>query len=311
MDLKKIPLFQTLSDKHIEKILAISETMEKAKGEAVFREGDAGDALYIVTEGAVSAIKEIDRDKGLEKVIATMGAGNFFGEMALLDDQPRSATIRAAGTASLLMIKRDEFTALLQEDVLVASRLLFGIIKEVSNRLRESNTELVTLYDTGKLMAAGKDIQSLCMQILERIVNTVNADAGVIVLKNEITGEKEITAQTGFSNNVNISVEKSVIDIIMKSGKNLHVNNYHEEPIVKEVALCGCENASMIGLPLKQQETVKGAIILNKADTFAFSSRKFIMVKAVAAQLATAVENSLLYQEKADREKLSRQYVSF
>ncbi len=228
-----------------------------------------------------------------------------------MDGRPRSATIRAASDVELLKIHREDFNQLLLKNTLVASRLLFAIINEVSNRLRESNTELVTLYDTGKIMASSQSMDEMCMAILERAIASVEAKYGLIAVVNDITGTLEIKAQMGYTRPVNIDMEKSVVRIIYETGKNLHVNDFPNEPVAKEVELCGCENVSLVGIPLKKNKDVKGVIVLADEKKASFSARKFIMIKAVATQLATAVENTMLYQEKADREKLGRQYVSF
>ena len=75
-------------------------------GDRIFKEGDEGNMAYIVQSGEVEIVKEIDR---VETVLGTVGQGGIFGEMALIDDQPRMATARAASGATLIVIDRTMF----------------------------------------------------------------------------------------------------------------------------------------------------------------------------------------------------------
>lgn len=80
------------------------------KGEFVFHEGDAGDRIYVVKSGEVEVVRE--RAEQGEILIARVGKGEYFGEMALLTDAPRSASVRAATDVTTLAIERDDFYAL-------------------------------------------------------------------------------------------------------------------------------------------------------------------------------------------------------
>jgi len=87
-----------------------SEVHFKA-GEVVFRQGDKGDLVYVIVSGEVEAVRE-DPDGGEEHVLATMGPGEYFGEMALLSDAPRTATVRAVTELDAIAMARADFTTL-------------------------------------------------------------------------------------------------------------------------------------------------------------------------------------------------------
>ena len=107
--LRAIPFFDALPPGTLERLAAGAEPVRVAAGEAVFREGDHGDRFYVVADGDVSVSRD-GRD------IATATAGDFFGEIALLRDVPRTATVTARGDAELYAIGRDDFLAAVTAD---------------------------------------------------------------------------------------------------------------------------------------------------------------------------------------------------
>jgi CRP/FNR family transcriptional regulator, cyclic AMP receptor protein len=107
-------------------------------GAVLFREGDAGDVMYVVQSGEV----EIRRVVGdVERVLAVLPAGEFFGEMALINDRPRSATAVVKRTARLLVIEPRTFEAMLRGRTEIAIRL----IKTLAGRLERANQQIELL----------------------------------------------------------------------------------------------------------------------------------------------------------------------
>ncbi|MGE5234533.1 MAG: cyclic nucleotide-binding domain-containing protein [Acidobacteriota bacterium] len=113
-----------------------SYTTEFKGGEFVFREGDLGTDMYIVQEGRVEILQKA-RD-GSEKVLATLEKGDFFGEMSVLEDLPRTASARAAGDAKLLQINGATFDQMLRGNPEIAVRMM----RKLSRRLRETDRVL-------------------------------------------------------------------------------------------------------------------------------------------------------------------------
>lgn len=122
--LRQVDLFEGLSDEDLLEIQRISTTVKLEPGELLFEEGETGDAFYIVLRGAVELLKGSGEG---EQKLAVSRSGGTFGEMALLNDTPRSATARAGETTTLLAITRDGFQGLLGEGIAV--RLLQGLSK--------------------------------------------------------------------------------------------------------------------------------------------------------------------------------------
>jgi sigma-B regulation protein RsbU (phosphoserine phosphatase) len=124
--LRKVQLFEGLSDDDVLRIQQVAETVELAAGDVLFEEGKKGDAFYVVLRGRVELIKRA-RD-GSEQKLAVAREGEAFGEMALLNQTPRSATARALEPARLLSLSRAAFNSLLGTDSF-AVRMLRGISK--------------------------------------------------------------------------------------------------------------------------------------------------------------------------------------
>ncbi len=104
-------------------------------GEMIIRQGEVGDCMYVVQSGKV----EVFQVKGhLEMHLVTMGEGDFFGEMALLDRDVRSASVRAVGEARVLKVDKRTFLRQVHADPTIALR----IVQKMSQRIRELNAEL-------------------------------------------------------------------------------------------------------------------------------------------------------------------------
>lgn len=135
--LRRVPLFAELSPTTLDRVAALTFTRTYRRGETIFRENDPGDALYIIQTGLVR-IYRVTAD-GREKTLAILTDGDFFGEMALVDDLPRSAVAQARDKTQVLVIYKQDFERLLAED----PHLCHAIITGLSRRLRAANEQLV------------------------------------------------------------------------------------------------------------------------------------------------------------------------
>ena len=127
--LADIPLFSSLSRRHIRKVAGIGRIARFHNATAIIRAGDPGDSFYVVIDGEVSV-----RRRGLPPL--TLGTGSFFGEMALLDGGARTATVMAKGPVTCLAITRPRFLKLLRDEPTIA----IGLLEEVTRRLRSLQT---------------------------------------------------------------------------------------------------------------------------------------------------------------------------
>lgn len=125
--LKSIDLFSQIPGEDLAAVALISSEEHRDSGDEIFGEGEAGDALYLVLDGRVRVHKQ-------ERLIAELGERECFGEMAILDAAPRSATVTAMRATSLLKITREDFQEIMAEKPEIA----VGIIKVLTRRLRDA-----------------------------------------------------------------------------------------------------------------------------------------------------------------------------
>lgn len=111
-----------------------------SEGTTVFRQGDAGGSLYVIRAGKVRVVKEAH---GRQRVVATLGPGDFFGEMAVVTGRPRSATVEVVEEAELLKVPADK----LQEMVLDAGEVAIRLIRHLAERLENANRFIDVLLE--------------------------------------------------------------------------------------------------------------------------------------------------------------------
>ena len=134
--LKRVPIFSNISARDLGKIKKILKKNEYKKGEHVFSERDEGDEFYIVKEGRIKIFKM--SNDGQVKTLDYLKKDDFFGEMALLDKNPRSANALAIHDTTLFIIKNDDFRSFLVKQ----PDMLMTITQTLCNRLRKTNMEI-------------------------------------------------------------------------------------------------------------------------------------------------------------------------
>ena len=137
-DLKSIPLFKELNPEHLQTIA--DELQEKSfkDGEIVFEAGDTGDCLYIIKEGGVRIYIKAG-ETGEEITLSELNAGDYFGEMALLTGEPRSASVQASGDVTLLQLDKDGFENIISKN----PKMTLSISHMLSQRLKDANVKRV------------------------------------------------------------------------------------------------------------------------------------------------------------------------
>lgn len=147
--LKRFDFFKNLPDEAIYDLVDKVEHVVLKKGDVLFNKGDKGDAFYILQEGWVKMVIE-DKD-GSEIVLNQVGPGNVIGEMALIEDQPRSAGVVALNEAKLLKLTEDEFMDVFMEQPLLG----LEIARTIAQRLRFTSTYIESAIEWSKQIAAG------------------------------------------------------------------------------------------------------------------------------------------------------------
>jgi len=313
--LHAVPIFSTIEPEILSNLASIVEEKSYEDGGTVFKEAEEGDAMYAILEGAVKIVKMIDPQKGLTKDLAILSAGDFFGEMSLIDKSPRSASVVSLGPSKLVCVSRQAFQDLLQKSSITAANLLFGIIQTVSGRLRQTNSELVTLYETGKTIGEAQQLQDIVTVVFRRLLMSTGASCGMFVLRNELAGGLEIRESEGYpagkSALLKLVEEKGLVGKVFREGTATLIADLETDDRFSKDDMEGFETTSMMFVPLHAQDRVLGVLVLGHQAKSKFTPNHLNLCMGVAAQTAQAVLNARHKEEEAGRAKLHRHYVKF
>jgi CRP-like cAMP-binding protein len=137
--LRTVPIFSELSEADIASLARLTSHRSCPKDTVVFFENEEGDSFFIIVDGRIKVT--ILGDDGREVILSVLGRGDFFGEMALLDNEPRSATAIAVEDTELLSLHRNDFQSVLSDNRSIMSAL----IRILTARLRRANHQISTL----------------------------------------------------------------------------------------------------------------------------------------------------------------------
>ncbi len=137
--LRVIPLFSAVGDEDLERVADHLIERRFPKHKTIVEEGLPGDYMYVIREGRVQVSKL--SDDGREKILEFLDAGDFFGEMSLLDDAPRSATVRALSDTRILALSRTDFLNVMRRSPDVA----MAVVQELTRRLRDTDEQASSL----------------------------------------------------------------------------------------------------------------------------------------------------------------------
>ena len=133
--LRAVPLFEGLAFRDLKKIELIAHERTFMPGEVVFHERQPGAGMYFINKGRIELIKTINAER---VKIAELGEGEFFGEMSLIDNYPRSAQATAVVKTELLGIFRPDFFDLIDRNPRLGSKILLKLSERLANRLRRT-----------------------------------------------------------------------------------------------------------------------------------------------------------------------------
>jgi CRP/FNR family transcriptional regulator, cyclic AMP receptor protein len=178
--LKGVDLFSALDDSQLDTIaqMIIEKTYRKADI-ILMEDDDSNQSLFIIAKGEVKVV--LTAEDGREAILASLKEGDFFGEMSLLDGEPRSATVRAVEESRLLTIRREDFLSAMKKQPDLALTLL----GEMSRRLRKSNRQISSL---ALMRVYGRVAATLLQLMEERGIRTKTKDGkSIIVVKDRPT----------------------------------------------------------------------------------------------------------------------------
>ena len=181
------PLFRNLNREELRALGLIAQELRFATGQEIFQEGAPGDGVYFVKSGQVEISGLVGRNT--RRVFSQLGSGEIFGEMSVIEDQPRSATATAASDAEVYFIPRGEMLALIERSPVLS----FNLLQQISHRLREFNQfHLREVIEAERLALIGNFARSI-VHDLKNPLNIIGISAEIYDLPNI---RPEVRAQT-------------------------------------------------------------------------------------------------------------------
>ena len=169
--LRKVPFFSNLSPAALNQLEDRVKLLTYNQGDIIFSEGDTGDSLYIVRSGFVKVTKKQDN---AQKIVAYISHGNYFGEMALIEDEERSATISAFTKTEVVQVLKEDFEELIQSDPEIADMIEDDVLERKQSNLEvmrdsEKAERIEAIVERGIIQA-----DSLLIIDLKRCINCDN-----------------------------------------------------------------------------------------------------------------------------------------
>ena len=180
--LESTKLFCNLAAEELKALQQVAQERSFSAGQDIFKEGESGDGVYSVQEGLVQITALVG--PGVRRVFSQVGAGEIFGEMAVLENKPRSATVTAVRNTVVYFIPRDEMLSMLAR----SPALSLALVREISNRLREFNGHYIReVLQSERLALVGRFARS--------IVHDVKNPLNIIGLTAELAGQESASVE--------------------------------------------------------------------------------------------------------------------
>ncbi|MCD6422985.1 MAG: cyclic nucleotide-binding domain-containing protein [Elusimicrobia bacterium] len=192
--IRDLKIFSSLSEEEIAHLERISQIYELSEGEVLFSEGDEDRDIFVVIEGAIAIKKKIS---GGEKTLAILKEGEIFGEMALFEKQPRSATACAVQRTEILRIEGENFEKFIQEKPEKGFLILLKMIKISSFRLRTMDKYFTVVYDIARKISSAKDLKAVAEILVNDSVETIGASTSALYLWNIFNEEFDLVYSNG------------------------------------------------------------------------------------------------------------------
>lgn len=314
-------IFEGVSNEHIEMVVPSLVEMQYKAGEIIFEDEDTGHFLYLLIDGSVKISK---RSKlGDEAVLAILHAGDFFGELELIDERPRSARATALTDCQVYTLPVEKFEWLLK----VSHPFTVNLLRMLSLRIRTSNQAFMLLgehsvdamhrqmnlmnklIEASKIVNSSLEIDKLLKLILETATGTVQADRGTLYLVDEV--KQELWSKVLQGNEmveIRLPLGKGIAGCVAVEGETINIPDAYNDPRFNPEVdkKTGYRTKTILCMPMKNKD---GKIIgvfqlLNKVGGI-FTKEDEDFISALSIHASIAIENAQLAQQMVSTERLS------
>jgi len=254
-------------------------------GEIIFKEGETGNVMYVLQSGKVKITKKTASEN---ITLAILESGEIFGEMALFDRLPRSATATALGNTRVLHIDKKKLFSTISRD----PTLVFKVIETMSQRIRRLDEELTKVKKKKiDILHLSIDVDELCNLILEEARNVIASDNGSIMLFDDNRKLLSIKAAFGAESEpkTKLTIGKGIAGDVLKTGRAELVNNVTMDPRF----IPGAMNVkSVLCVPLRYKGHNFGVINMSNSSEKLFTIDHLKLLHSLATYASFAMQNA-------------------
>ncbi len=281
--LREINIFKIFSEEELKDLTSFVITETYKEGDIIFKDGEEGNSMYIIGEGEVEIKKQ-------DKVLTLFTRGNAFGEMALFEDDQRSADAVSKSDTTLYRINNDDFKKFIFEHPDHGIQFIFNEVQEMSRRLRRTSEYLITVFETGRIIGGNYSLEEMTQKILNRLLEDIReATGGMIIILNPFTDMYDIASAR---NVIAVDLDKAVNLIGQNKGNCV----YYE-----------CNDDVALGVPLKEKDKILGYIFIEKnGSEESFTTEQEIIITAVGNQVGMGILSAYGKQEEEARRRLEQ-----
>ena len=286
MNLKSVEIFKELSDDVLKNLSKILDERKVINGTVIFEESSSADVFCIIAEGQVEVFKHLQ--DGGTKTLAVLSAGAYFGEMSLLEDKPRIASVKAVNDVVLLEIQKKKFLNLISGNLDTGMKLISSIMSTTLNRLSATNSHLTLLYDIGKIIASSKNLKQMTADAFTNIAKHFKkAENGLIAVYNEFTDELDIHSSIN-------KIEQETIPL----------TDSFVQKISAKKELIETDNESMIASAFYFEEKFLGYITFSGNNKNVFTMNDLILLSSASSLISVSIKNISFISEEEARQRL-------
>jgi CRP/FNR family transcriptional regulator len=314
-ELKHITVLREMDNDALSRLAPALEEKTYADGQTVFAEGDPGDSMYFIVKGCVRIEKLAQATGSTHKTLAILEPGDYFGEMALFEQKPRSASAVAAGEVALLHLSKTSFDELQRNSTLAGMSVLFAMLRTSGRRVRWLNAEVIVYDQVGEALGEASDLQKLLDVILRQLSWATSADWGMLLLRSQFSEDLELRSQS----NLKLTSEQSeavrkgqgFLEPVLKHPQHQLVASLSDQEPFKSCPRLGFETGSLLLSPITLEGQLLGLIVLAGPQRAHFHLNALNLARGVARQAAQAIMNARHREEDQARLRHSKQLVRF
>ncbi len=307
-------LFENVSDELFESVFPKLRERHYKSGGVILEDNTDGDELFLLAEGRVRIIKRTRT--GEENLLALLHAGDFFGELELVDARPRSARVIAVEDCVVYALKKADFDRLLEESHPFAIRLMQVMsirlralnnhfVRELESFIRRSGAEmekLRQLMDASTALNSTLDLGRLLDIILDTALKTVDGDRGTVYLvdrkKEELwsiilKGNQQVT--------IRLPLGRGIAGYVAASGDTLNIPDAYLDPRFNPDVdrQTGYRTKTILCMPMRNKDgEIIGVFQLLNKRAGAFTDEDEDFISALSTHASLAIENARLYEEE-------------